>query len=564
MAVFIWGAVGIAVFYVAMLGVGIWAGTKQKNHSEEEVMLAGRSIGVVVGVLTLTATWVGGAYINGTAEAIFTTGLVWCLVPLGYSVSIILGQLLFVKKMRAARYITMLDPFQKKYGSRVGGLLFLPALFGDVFWVASILNALGSSLVVILEIDEIISVSVSALFAASYTLVGGFYSISYTDVLQLFLIVIGLVLSVPFAYYNTAVESNALSTTNWLGELKTSDIGEWVDTLLLLMFGGIPWQGYMQRIFSMKTTKAVQGLSIFTFFSVLAMAIPPAMVGIIAKNTDWVNVEGFARNVTTEDGNLILPLVLRYLTPNWVSLIGLGAISAAVMSSADASILACSSMFSRNIYKLTFRPKASEREVLWTLRIAVLVTASISAAIALTVGSVYYLSYLCSDLVYVILFPQLLLVVHWPHGVNTYGCISSFIVGFLLRVLGGEHGLGIPPAIKFPNFDEATGIQKFPFRTLCMLCAIATHMLVSMMARLLFENRYLDAGRWDFLNAFPHLRTVNSDSIFDSGNKEASKIPMAGSYQSVEKLGITNPVVITDSVDDVRSSNGRYRDPACR
>ncbi|KAJ4452241.1 hypothetical protein ANN_03759 [Periplaneta americana] len=506
-----------------------------------------------------------------------------------------LGQLLFVKKMRAARYITMLDPFQKKYGSRVGGLLFLPALFGDVFWVASILNALGSSLVVILEIDEIISVSVSALFAASYT----------------------LVLSVPFAYYNTAVESNALSTTNWLGELKTSDIGEWLDTLLLLMFGGIPWQGYMQRIFSMKTTKAVQGLSIFTFFSVLAMAIPPAMVGIIAKKyrcrhtkrifhlddtiyiSDWVNVEGFARNVTTEDGNLILPLVLRYLTPNakhnrralkymteyeemasllcfhgyqWVSLIGLGAISAAVMSSADASILACSSMFSRNIYKLTFRPKASEREVLWTLRIAVLVTASISAAIALTVGSVYYLSYLCSDLVYVILFPQLLLVVHWPHGVNTYGCISSFIVGFLLRVLGkkttdgtgGEHGLGIPPAIKFPNFDEATGIQKFPFRTLCMLCAIATHMLVSMVARLLFENRYLDAGRWDFLNAFPHLKTVNSDSIFDSGNKEASKIPMAGSYQSVEKLGITNPVVITDSVDDVRSSNGRYRDPACR
>ncbi|KAJ4452240.1 hypothetical protein ANN_03758 [Periplaneta americana] len=186
-----------------------------------------------------------------------------------------LGQLLFVKKMRAARYITMLDPFQKKYGSRVGvysscqhsletcsgSLLFLTLSFHFIQFA-------GSSLVVILEIDEIISVSVSALFAASYTLVGAFYSISYTDVLQLFLIVIGL----------------------------------------------------------------------------------------------------------------------------WVSLIGLGAISAAVMSSADASILACSSMFSRNIYKLTFRPKASEREVLWTLRIAVLVTASISAAIALTVGSVYYLS----------------------------------------------------------------------------------------------------------------------------------------------------------------------------
>jgi high affinity choline transporter 7 len=37
--------------------------------------------------------------------------------------------------------------------------------------------------------------------------------------------------------------------------------------------------------------------------------------------------------------------------------VGLGAISAAVMSSADASILSSSSMFSRNIYKAAFRPK---------------------------------------------------------------------------------------------------------------------------------------------------------------------------------------------------------------
>jgi high affinity choline transporter 7 len=51
----------------------------------------------------------------------------------------------------------------------------------------------GSSLVVILDIDSRISVIASAVFAAAYTIVGGFYSVSYTDVLQLFLIVIGLV-----------------------------------------------------------------------------------------------------------------------------------------------------------------------------------------------------------------------------------------------------------------------------------------------------------------------------------------------------------------------------------
>lgn len=39
--------------------------------------------------------------------------------------------------------MTMLDPFQLKYGQRMGGLLFIPALLGEVFWSAAILAALG-------------------------------------------------------------------------------------------------------------------------------------------------------------------------------------------------------------------------------------------------------------------------------------------------------------------------------------------------------------------------------------------------------------------------------------
>lgn len=53
------------------------------------------------------------------------------------------GGLLFVKPMREANYVTMLDPFQLKYGNRVGGLLFLPALCGDIFWCAAVLSSLG-------------------------------------------------------------------------------------------------------------------------------------------------------------------------------------------------------------------------------------------------------------------------------------------------------------------------------------------------------------------------------------------------------------------------------------
>ncbi len=55
-------------------------------------MLAGRNIGVFVGIFTMTATWVGGGYINGTAEIVFNDGLVWCQAPFGYALSLMLGK----------------------------------------------------------------------------------------------------------------------------------------------------------------------------------------------------------------------------------------------------------------------------------------------------------------------------------------------------------------------------------------------------------------------------------------------------------------------------------------
>ena len=63
------------------------------------------------------------------------------------------------------------------------------------------------------------------------------------------------------------------------------------------------------------------------------------------------------------DHRLILPLVLQYLTPTVVSVIGLGAVSAAVMSSADSSMLSSSTMTARNVYKMVIRPKVIIRRL---------------------------------------------------------------------------------------------------------------------------------------------------------------------------------------------------------
>jgi hypothetical protein len=121
----------------------------------------------------------------------------------------------------------------------------------------------------------------------------------------------------------------------------------------------------------------------------------------------------------------------------------------------------------------------------------------------------------------------------------------------LFSISGGEKRLGIPAVIKFPYYDAVTQTQKFPFKTLCMLCAISAHLLVSTAVRLLFERRYLEADKWDVLNAFPHLSSSNTDIGLSKGFGETT---LSGTYTETEKVGIVNTAAVTDSTDDIKSS----------
>ncbi|KAL2737830.1 high-affinity choline transporter 1 [Vespula squamosa] len=491
------GLISIILFYALILGVGIWAARKKEsgNDSEEEVMLAGRSIGLFVGIFTMTATWVGGGYINGTAEAIYTKGLVWCQAPFGYALSLIFGGIFFANKMRQQGYITMLDPLQDAFGERMGGLLFLPALCGEVFWAAGILAALGATLAVIIDMDQGASVILSACIAVFYTLFGGLYSVAYTDVIQLFCIFIGLWMCIPFAWANPKVESLSSMEVDWIGEVKPEEYFYYVDYGLLLIFGGIPWQVYFQRVLSSKTAGRAQLLSYVAAVGCILMAIPPVLIGAIAKATPW-NETGYhgPYPLTETETSMILPMVLQYLTPDFVSFFGLGAVSAAVMSSADSSILSASSMFARNVYKLIFRQRASEMEIIWVMRAGIGVVGVLSTVMALTIPSIYGLWSMCSDLVYVILFPQLLMVVHFKEYCNTYGSLSAYIIAFLVRISGGEPLMSLPALIHYPWYDEETKTQMFPFRTMAMLLSLVTLVVVSYGTQVIFETGRLAPG----------------------------------------------------------------------
>lgn len=147
MAVNVPGLVAVVVFYIVILVIGIWASRKSKKventcagSKSEVTIVGGRNINVLVGVFTMTgrtcifhvchlaalevyslfcllcapftvffspssshlvifcalllATWVGGGYIMGTAEAVYSPsqGLIWAMGPPAYLINFLLGK----------------------------------------------------------------------------------------------------------------------------------------------------------------------------------------------------------------------------------------------------------------------------------------------------------------------------------------------------------------------------------------------------------------------------------------------------------------------------------------
>ncbi|OWF52130.1 High-affinity choline transporter 1 [Mizuhopecten yessoensis] len=192
-------------------------------------------------------------------------------------------------------------------------------------------------------LDMTMSVNVSTCVAVGYTLFGGLYAVAYIDVIQLFFIAVGLVLAIPFSIMNPAVDMSRIQDT-WTGHMEPELIGLYIDTALMLIMGECLGSSssnnrtaLYQRVLACKSPKIARNACLMAACISLLLALPPTAVRAIGSATDW-NATEYPGNVPLEYKQWahIFPMVLQYLCPTAVSIIGIGAVSAAVMSSEDS------------------------------------------------------------------------------------------------------------------------------------------------------------------------------------------------------------------------------------
>ena len=441
----------IGLMYAAFLGIGWVATRRNRENSVVDFIVAGRAMPLSLATLTMTATWVDGGYLLGTTEGVYHTSLASGLQGgVCFGISLILGGVFFAKKMREHEFTTLIDPFESRFGARWAVVLSLPAMLAEMFWSAELLVALGATFGVMLDLNLTTAILMSAAVVTIYTMAGGMWAVAYTDAFQLSLVALGLLVALPVALGRVGGLGHAWTTYQaahrepWTVAATVS----WWDASAMLMLGGIPWNCYFQRVLSCRSPLAARRHSVLAGLLTIALTIPPLLFGLVAFGYMWP--PELAARLAAQPADA-MPLIFKFLVPPVIGLLGLAAIIGAVTSSFSSSILSAGSMFSWNTCTRLIDPTLTFDRLRWIIRLSIAALGMGSVVMALKVQSVQALWFFTSDLVFVLLFPQLVSALFDPRA-NLVGSIAAFGVSLILRLGGGEPLFGVPALIPYPEW----------------------------------------------------------------------------------------------------------------
>lgn len=247
----------------------------------------------------------------------------------------------------------------------------------------------------------------------------------------------------------------------------TGAVGAWWHTTLMLVLGGVPWNSYFQRVLSCRTPEDARRQSMVAGTLTIALTVPPLLMGLGAFAYAWAPEASARLRATPADA---MPLLLAHAVPPIVGLLGLAAIVGAVTSSFSSSILSAGAMMSWNGLKRLAWPSLTSSGLRAAVRLSILGFGVLATLLALRVQSVQALWFFTSDLVFVLLFPQLVCALFDP-AANRTGSMAAFAVSAVLRLGGGEPLLGLPATLPYP--------EGLPFRTIAAGAGLALLPLVS-------------------------------------------------------------------------------------
>ncbi|HJP49834.1 MAG: sodium:solute symporter family protein [Pseudomonadales bacterium] len=418
--------IGVGIYLVVMLSIGVYA-SKRASTSASDFIVAGRRMPIWICSATIVATWFGGGTMMGAAGASYESGLLGVIAdPFGGALCLFLVGFFFVRIFRRLRLLTFIDFFENRYGKTASTIAAVGSISSNVGWTGALLVAFGFVFQTLTGVPLEIGIIGGAIVVFIYTVAGGMWAVALTDFVQMVIIALGLVSLLIVVLIDVGGWGNIgphLPEDTFRMTPKEGNAATWLNYFRAwLIFGlaDVSAQTLMQRAFSARNEQTAQNSFYLAGFGHLSLGLIPVTLGIIAS----VTMPGL-----TDPETVIPQMAQAHLHPAAIAIF-VGALLAAIMSSADSALLAAASVFSTNILPL-FKPEVSDRHRLLATRIAIPVFGSIAVYVALRVQVVYNLILDANSVILVCVTVPFIVGVWWPQA-NRSGALASMAMGFLI------------------------------------------------------------------------------------------------------------------------------------
>ena len=393
------------VYLACMLGIGVFFFVKSHSGGDKEYFLGGRKMGPFVTALSAGTADMSAWVLMGLPTSIYALGLgqIWIPIP---------------------QYLTNRFLSKNKALQVVCAIIFLVAY---TIYAASSIKACGTLFNTVAGIDANIAMYIAALITIGYVFLGGFKAACWTDFFQGLLMLAAMMIAPIFA-------------ATMLGGMNVEPMPEGYFTVLTSwqdIVSGLAWGlGYfgmphiIVRFMSLRSQKEMKKSAVVAIFWTVLIVFFAALIGIIGRQ-----FLGYDPN--TEENSLVFILMVRAIFPAVISGVLLAAILAASMSTASAQMLSAASSLAADVYKPIVRKgDATEREMFWMSRCAVILISVVAVLIASNPGAGSIMSLVSNAwAIFGAAFgPCIILSLFWRRF-NFAGALSGIVAGGAVDVL---------------------------------------------------------------------------------------------------------------------------------
>ncbi|MBI5438915.1 MAG: sodium:solute symporter family protein [Nitrosomonadales bacterium] len=365
----------VVLYLLLSVGIGIYASTRV--HNSKDFVVAGRNLPLPIVTATVFATWFGAETVLGISATFVKEGMGGVVAdPFGASMCLIIAGLFFAPLLYRMNLLTIGDFYRARYSPLVELIMTLCIMISYLGWVAAQVTALGLVFNVISDgaIAQQTGMIIGLSIVLAYTMFGGMWSVALLDFVQMTVIMVAMLSIAVLVGGDAGGAGNVVSHAQASGKLQLFPSGGYevwipfIGAALTMMLGSIPQQDVFQRMTSAKDEKTAVRGSVLGGVLYFAFAFVPMF---LAYSATLIDPKVFDELIKT-DSQMVLPNLILHYTPLAAQVLFFGALLSAIMSTASATLLAPSVMFTENILKHLVLKHMSDRQLLRTMRLIVL------------------------------------------------------------------------------------------------------------------------------------------------------------------------------------------------